>query len=176
MATDDDSLEGGRLFALTGTAVKSTILKEQPGMARRIALAWIAAAACAAIIVTAPSIVSAANQRPAAKKTTAAASRPPAKATPPSGPTLPTVTFTGCLEAQGANYVLTDLQGSAAPKGRNWRTGFIKKSTKDVDIVSASSTLKLKDHVGHQVAVTGVQDDDVHMKARSLKHLASSCS
>jgi len=144
-------------------------------MARKIALAWIAAAACAAIIVTAPSIVSAANQRPAAKKTTAAASRPPAKVAP-SGPTLPTVTFTGCLEAQGANYVLTDLQGSAAPKGRNWKTGFIKKSTKDVDIVSASSTLKLKDHVGHQVAVTGVQDDDVHMKARSLKHLASSCS
>jgi hypothetical protein len=147
-------------------------------MARRIASAWIAAAACAATIVTAPSIVSAANQRPAAKKTTAAAaSKPRAKAaTPPAGPTIPSVTFTGCLEAHGAKYVLTDLQGSAAPKGRNWKTGFIKKSSKDVDVVSLSSTLKLKDHVGHQVAVTGVQDDDVHMKARSLKHLASSCS
>jgi hypothetical protein len=42
-----------------------------------------------------------------------------------------------------------------------------------IDVVSA---LKLKDHVGQQVAVTGVRDDDDHMKARSLKHLAGSCS
>ncbi len=147
-------------------------------MARRITSAWMAAA-CVAAFVTAPSTASAAaDQKPAAKKTpAAAASKPRAKvASPPAAPAVPSVTFTGCLESHGAKYVLTDLQGNAAPKGRSWKTGFIKKSTKDIDLVSASSTLKLKDHVGHQVAVTGVRDDDDHMTARSLKHLARSCS
>jgi hypothetical protein len=144
-------------------------------MARRIRSAWMAAG-CVAAIMSAPSIASAAGQTPGAIKRTAAP-KPRAKvATPPAGPAVPSVTFTGCLEAHGATYVLTDLQGNAAREGRKWKTGFIKKRTKDIDVVSASSTLKLKDHVGHQVAVTGVRDDDDHMKARSLKHLAGSCS
>jgi hypothetical protein len=144
-------------------------------MARTVTSAWMAAG-CVAAIVSAPSIASAAGQTPGARKSTAASKPRPKAATPPAGPAVPMVTLTGCLEAHKATYVLTDLRGNASPKRRDWKTGFIKKRAKDIDVVSASPTLKLKDHVGHQVAVTGVRDDADRMKARSLKHLAGSCS
>jgi hypothetical protein len=86
------------------------------------------------------------------------------------------VTLTGCLHADGGKYVLTDLKGDKAPKGRSWKSGFIKKSTKDVEVVSAASGPKLKDHVGHQVTLTGVKNGDTHIQAKSIKHVAASCS
>ena len=85
------------------------------------------------------------------------------------------VTLTGCLHADGGKYTLTDLKGDKAPKGRNWKTGWITKSTKNVGVVSTSSGPKLKDHVGHQVTLTGVKSGD-NLQARSIKHIATSCS
>ena len=35
------------------------------------------------------------------------------------------VTLTGCLHADGGKYMLTDLKGDQAPKGRSWKTAFI---------------------------------------------------
>jgi len=86
------------------------------------------------------------------------------------------VTLTGCLHADGGKYMLTDLKGDRAPKGRNWKTAWITKSTKNIEIVSTSSGPKLKDHVGHQVTLTGVRNGDTHVQARSIKHVAASCS
>ena len=86
------------------------------------------------------------------------------------------VTLTGCLHANGGKYTLTDLKGDKAPKGRNWKTAWITKSTKNVEVVSTSSGPKLKDHVGHQVTLTGVRTADSHLQARSIKHVAASCS
>ena len=86
------------------------------------------------------------------------------------------VTLTGCLHADGGKYVLTDLKGDKAPKGRSWKTGWIKKSTKDVEVVSNSSGPKLKEHVGRQVTVVGVRDGSAHMRASSIKRVAASCS
>ena len=152
-------------------------------MARRITSAW-AAAACAVTIVTACSRASAVDQKPTDRKAPVAVSTPSVttptplvtKPNPPIAPAAPPVTFTGCLEAHGTKYVLTGLKGDAAPKGRNWKTAFIKKTKKDVEVVSASSTLKLKEHVGRQITVTGVRVDDDHLKARSVKRIAASCS
>src|SRR5439155_20475896 len=73
------------------------------------------------------------------------------------------VTLTGCLHADGGKYTLTDLKGDKAPKGRNWKTGFITKTTKDVQVVTAASGPKLKDHVGHQVTLTGVRNGETQM-------------
>jgi len=86
------------------------------------------------------------------------------------------VTLTGCLHADSGKYMLTDLKGDRAPKGRNWKTAWITKSTKNIEIVSTSSGPKLKDHVGHQVTLTGVRNGDTHVQARSIKHVAASCS
>jgi len=85
-------------------------------------------------------------------------------------------TLTGCLHADGGKYKLTDLKGAEAPKGRSWKTAFITKSTKDVEVVSNSSGPKLKEHVGRQVTVVGVRDGSAHMRASSIKRVAASCS
>ena len=38
------------------------------------------------------------------------------------------------------------------------------------------ATLTLTEHVGHQVSVTGTLDDRTHVKVRSVKRVAASCS
>jgi hypothetical protein len=83
------------------------------------------------------------------------------------------VTMIGCLESDGNNYRLADVQGNLAPKGRSWKTGFVTKKTKNIDLVGAPSSLKLKDHVGRKVSVSGLRDDETHLKARSIRQLGS---
>ena len=86
-----------------------------------------------------------------------------------------TITMIGCLESDGSNYRLADVQGNQAPKGRSWKTGFITKKTKPIDLVGAPASLKLQDHIGHKVSVSGLKDDETHLKARTIKQLGS-CS
>ena len=86
-----------------------------------------------------------------------------------------TVTMIGCLESDGSNYRLADVQGNLAPKGRSWKTGFVTKKTKNIDLVGAPASLKLQDHVGRKVSVSGLRDGDTHLKARTIKQLGS-CS
>ena len=100
----------------------------------------------------------------------------PAESRTAAKPASQSITLTGCLHADGGKYVLTDLKGEKVPKGRNWKTGWITKTTKNVEVVSTSSGPKLKDHVGHQVTLTGVRNGDSHLQARSIKHVAASCS
>ena len=97
------------------------------------------------------------------------------KTAPPKAKASPSVTLTGCLRADGTKYKLTDLQGNQAHKGRSWKTGFITKSTKDVEVVGASSSVKLKDHVGRKITVVGTKDGEMHVKAQSVKRVAASC-
>jgi len=84
-----------------------------------------------------------------------------------------TVTMIGCLESDGSKYRLADVQGNQAPKGRSWKTGFVTKKTKNIDLVGAPASLKLQDHVGHKVSVSGLKDDDTHLKARTIRQLGS---
>ena len=86
----------------------------------------------------------------------------------------PSITVTGCLERDDAMYRLTETGGSQAPQSRNWKTAFLKKRNSDLDVVDASRKLKLKDHVGHRVAMTG-HVDEREMRATSMRHLAASC-
>lgn len=143
------------------------------------------AALCAILLVTVQINTSA--QSKTAAKAPAKAAPPkaaPAKAAPAKtaakvavAPVEPgnSVTLTGCLEAGGRKYMLTDLEGAKVPKGRSWKTGFVTKKSKDVEIV-ATSGVKLGDHLGHKVTVVGVKDGDTHLRARSIKQLAASCS
>ena len=118
---------------------------------RRILMTACLAAACAAAIVATGSPASADDKRP--------------------------VTYTGCLRADGSKYVLTDLTDVVgAPTRRSWKTAFIVKSARAIEVVGATPTLKLTEHVGRQVSVTGTLDDRTHVKVRSVKRVAASCS
>ena len=86
----------------------------------------------------------------------------------------PSVTVSGCLERDDDVFRLTETGGAQAPKERSWKTGFIRKRNSDLQIVDASKRLKLKDHVGHRVSVTGSVNER-EMRAGSMRHLAASC-
>jgi len=133
-----------------------TYKEEDRDMVRRITGAAVATLCTSVMLATQPGAL-AAEKKVAAKSTQS-------------------VTLTGCLRADGSKYMLTDLKGTEAPKGRTWKTAFITKSTKNVEVVSNSSGPKLKEHVGRQVTVVGVRDGSAHVRASSIKRVAASCS
>ncbi|HEY7172837.1 MAG TPA: hypothetical protein VH417_18420 [Vicinamibacterales bacterium] len=130
----------------------------------RTTTAWLAAI-CAALFVTATH--AAATQ--AVKSTAKPAATTSAKTAAPGS------SLTGCLENDGDHFKLTNLPEGQAPKARTWKTAYVTKSTKDVEVTGAAS-LKLKDHIGHKVTITGTRDGDTHVKATSVKMVAKSCS
>ena len=85
------------------------------------------------------------------------------------------VTITGCLEQNDDTFRLKDTTGTSAPKSRSWKTGFLKKGSASIQVVDASHRLKLTDHVGKRVSVTGVLVDR-EMRARSVQRVAPSCT
>ena len=89
-------------------------------------------------------------------------------------PAATSVTVSGCLERDATVYRLTDTAGADAPKERSWKTGFIRKRNSELNVVDAPKKLKLKDHVGHRVSLTGTVADG-EMRAASMRHLAASC-
>jgi hypothetical protein len=87
----------------------------------------------------------------------------------------PSTKLTGCLRMAGNQYELTHPKGSEVRLARTWRSGFIRKTAKSVEVVGASSSVNLKDHVGHEVSVVGTRSDETHLKARSISRVATSC-
>lgn len=98
------------------------------------------------------------------------ASASPASAVAQTAP----VTVVGCLEQHDEGFRLTDTSGAAAPTARSWKSGFLKKRAASVEVIDSANRLKLKDHVGRRVSVTGVLVDR-EMRARSVKN-AGACS
>ena len=89
---------------------------------------------------------------------------------------LTTVTITGCLErADETTFRLRDTVGEDAPKSRSWKSGFLKKGSASIEVVDAAHRLKLPDHVGQKVTVTGTLVDR-EMQVRSLSRVATSCA
>jgi hypothetical protein len=84
------------------------------------------------------------------------------------------VTITGCLEQDEDVFRLKNAEGLNAPKARSWKSGFLKKGAAKVEIVDASNRLRLKNHVGKRVSVTG-QLHEKEMLANSVRRVASSC-
>ncbi len=83
-------------------------------------------------------------------------------------------TINGCLERDGEDFRLKNTDGEKAPKSRSWKSGFLKKGSSKIDVVDSGNRLKLKDHVGQRVTVSGMLSDR-EMQARSLKSVAPSC-
>jgi hypothetical protein len=85
------------------------------------------------------------------------------------------VTLSGCLEQSADTFRLKDTTGADAPKARSWKSGFLKKGSASVALVNAPKKLKLPDHVGQRVSVTGMLVDR-EMQVRSMQRVAASCS
>jgi hypothetical protein len=91
---------------------------------------------------------------------------------PPSGPP---VTITGCLEREDDGFRLKNTSGTDAPKSRSWRSGFLKKGSASVDVVDPPKKLRLSEHVGERVSMTGVLVDR-DIQVRSMHRVAPSCN
>jgi hypothetical protein len=87
----------------------------------------------------------------------------------------PLVTITGCLERDDETFRLKDTAGEDAPRSRSWKSGFIKKRNSSVEVIDASNRLRLNNHVGERVSVTG-RLEDKELQVRSLRRVASSCT
>ena len=83
-------------------------------------------------------------------------------------------TVSGCLDRSDESFRLKDTSGADAPKARSWKSGFLRKSAASIDVVDATHRLRLANHVGQRVSLTGTLEDR-SMQARSLQRIAGSC-
>ena len=102
------------------------------------------------------------------------AHNPPAAPAAPSVTNAAPVTIAGCLERNDETFRLKDTLGADAPKSRNWKSGFLKKSSASVELVDPSNRLRLTNRVGQRVSATGTLADG-QMHVRSLRRVAGSC-
>jgi hypothetical protein len=109
-----------------------------------------------------------------ARKPAPAAAPAPAVAAAVEGDESAMVTLTGCLEQDDDVFRLKDTEGANAPKKRSWKSGFLKKSTPKIDVVDANNRLRLQNHVGHRISVTGLLYEK-ELLANSVKRVANSC-
>jgi hypothetical protein len=100
--------------------------------------------------------------------------RPGPAAKAAAAPQAP-VTVTGCLERNADTFRLKNTTGADLPKARSWKSGFLKKGSATIQVVDAANSVKLPDHVGQRVMVTGMLVDR-SMKVRSLRRVAESCN
>jgi hypothetical protein len=84
------------------------------------------------------------------------------------------VTITGCLEQDDDTFRLKNTSGESAPKGRSWKSGFLRKSSATISVIDTANRLALSSHIGHRVTLTGTLVDR-EMQARALQRVASSC-
>jgi hypothetical protein len=79
----------------------------------------------------------------------------------------------GCLEQTGQTFRLKDTSGEGAPKSRSWKSGFLKKNSRPVEVVDWNN--RLKDHVGERISVSGMFVDG-EMHVRSLRRVSTTCN
>lgn len=115
------------------------------------------------------------SEATAATVVTHASAPAPSSTTEVAG--LAPVTMTGCLEVRASEdrFRLTDIEGDNAPKARNWRTGFLKKRSAAVNLVSVSDPDALERQVGKRVAATGVLTGS-DLKVSSVRIVAADCN
>jgi len=84
------------------------------------------------------------------------------------------ITISGCLEQDDERFRLKDASGQEAPKGRSWRSGFLRRSTPTIDVIDQADRLHLPTYVGQRVSVTGTLVDR-EMQVRSVAIVSESC-
>ncbi len=105
---------------------------------------------------------------------TRTADTPSSPAAPKTASELPdAVMLEGCLEQAGEAFRLKDTAGEDAPKSRSWKSAFLKKGSRPIDVVDWNN--RLKDHVGQRISVSGMFVDG-EMHVRTLRRVAASCN
>jgi len=94
-----------------------------------------------------------------------------AKAAPAPEP----ATIEGCLVQDDQAFRLKNTSGEDAPKGRSWKSGFLHKGSKTIEVVDARHRMNLASHVGERVSVSGMLDDR-ELAGTSLKRVAETCN
>ena len=84
-------------------------------------------------------------------------------------------TIIGCLDQDNDTFRLKDTSGENAPKGRSWKSGFLKKSSKTIEVIDARHRLNLASHVGERVSVSGMLQDK-ELTGSAIKRVAESCN
>ena len=85
------------------------------------------------------------------------------------------VTYVGCLRVAdgGDAFLLTDISGPNAPRGRSWKTGFVTKRAIDMEL-TAERGVKLRQNVGRLVRVTGRRSGR-ELTAQSIVWAGATC-
>jgi len=86
------------------------------------------------------------------------------------------VTIEGCLVQDDETFRLKNTTGEDAPKGRSWKSGFLHKGSKTLEVVDARHRLNLAKHVGERVSVSGMMLDEKELQGSAIKKLAESCN
>ena len=84
------------------------------------------------------------------------------------------VTISGCLEQDDERFRLKDTTGDEAPKGRSWKSGFMRRSSSTIDVIDQANRHHLPTYVGQRVSVTGTLVEH-EMQVRSVRIVAISC-
>jgi hypothetical protein len=112
---------------------------------------------------------------PATKATVITTSNTVPEKSAKASASLSAVTVTGCLEHNKDAFRLKDTTGENAPKGRSWKSGFLKKNAASIEVVDRANAMQLSNHVGERVVLTGTLVDR-EMQVRSLRRVAASCN
>jgi len=117
------------------------------------------------------------DQAPVAKaqKPFTIAPKPAAARSVDAVPGAELASIEGCLVQEADQFQLKNTSGEDAPRGRSWKSGFLHKSAKSVDVLDQTHRLNLARHVGERVTITGILDDR-ELQGTSLKRIAESCS
>ncbi len=131
----------------------------------------------ASIVPEQPIVAIAPIQTPVAKaqKPSTFAANPASAQGSGAVPGAELATIEGCLVQDANQFQLRNTSGEDAPKGRSWKSGFLHRSSKTVDVVDQSRRMNLARHVGERVTITGLLDDR-ELQGTALKRVAESCS
>lgn len=152
------------VVCIVGTAILIAARSSEPTSA--------ASSAPASTIAAAPATQAMPARTPKAA-TTPAAKAQAGESAQAEEPAVP-ATIEGCLVQDNETFRLRNTSGEDAPKGRSWKSGFIKKSAKTIELVDARHRMNLARHVGERVSVTGMLADR-ELQGTSIKRLAESC-
>ena len=160
---------------------------KSPRIAQVLAIAVVALIAVAGLVLAAyqaapsktmtPAVQPAATTESTAPVQKSAAKKPtPAHAANANGTAQAPerVTITGCLEENHDTFKLKNTEGLDAPKSRNWKTGFLTKHSASLTLVDQKNRMKLGNHVGERVSVTGMLSEH-ELDVRSISRVANTC-
>jgi hypothetical protein len=156
------------VVCIVGTAILIVARSSEPTSA-----ASVTPAPAAAVTVSAP-IQETPEPATRAQRAAAIAARAPSAQSAGTVSGVQFATIEGCLVQENEEFRLRNTAGEDAPKGRSWKSGFLHRSSKTIDVVDAGHRLNLTRHVGERVTITGALDDHA-LQGTSLKRVAESC-